>query len=245
MTQHVLLNNVQHQDLKILTHKSASFGDNVKGVVTFPTEFRQVQSEYPIFFQQDPDSGQFQALAIFGFEDGQNLFLDAKGWRASYIPAVVDRGPFLIGFSEQQQQGEILRVPMIHLDMDSPRISQGEEGEAVFLTHGGNSAYLERVSGMLMAIHEGIDASKAMFECFTALDLIEPFSIEIELNNGQGYELVGYYTLNEAKLRQLDNDTLGQMNASGLLFAAYMVIASMANIQKLVDKCNDVMSQKA
>lgn len=242
MATHVLLNNIDHKDLKITTQKSADFGDNVNGILTFPTEFRDVQSEYPIFFQKD-DTGQFQAIAVFGFETKQNLFLDDEGWHASYIPAVVDRGPFLIGFQTEQQNGETVRVPMIHIDMDDPRISKNQEGEAVFLPHGGNSEYLERVSRMLIAIHEGIETSKVMFNAFIALDLIEPFTIDIALPTGQTYKLVDYYTINEEKLFQLDKDTLSQLNGSGLLFAAYMVIASMSNVRKLVDKRNKLLSQ--
>lgn len=240
MTNHVLLNNIAHKDLKIITRKSAEFGDNVSGVLTFPTEFRDIQSEYPIFFQKD-DNGQFQAIAVFGFETGQNLFLDENGWNASYIPAVLDRGPFLIGFQTEQQNGETVRVPMIHINMDDARVSKNEEGEAVFLPHGGNSQYLERVSRMLIAIHEGVETSRGMFNAFTALDLIEPFTIDIQLNNGENHKLVGYYTINEEKLYQLDKDTLNQLNSTGLLFAAYMVIASMANVRKLVDKRNRLL----
>lgn len=242
MATHVLLNNIDHKDLKINTRRSADLGDNLSGILTFPTEFRDVQSEYPIFFEKD-ENGQFQAIAVFGFEKGQNLFLDENGWHACYIPAVINRGPFLIGFQTEQQDGKTVRVPMIHVDLDSPRISKDDQGEAVFLPHGGNSEYLERVSRSLIAIHEGIDTSKAMFAAFTALDLIEPFTIDVELNDGQSHKLVGYYTINEEKLFQLDKDTLNQLNGSGLLFAAYMVIASMSNIKKLVDKRNKLLAQ--
>jgi hypothetical protein len=238
MTNHVLLNNVDHQDLKIITRKAAEFGDNVSGVVTFPTEFRDVQSEYPIFFQKSEQTGQFQAIAVFGFETGQNLFLSDSGWHATYIPAIINRGPFLIGFQNENQNGQMVRVPMVHVDLDDPRISKTDEGEAVFLAHGGNSAYLEKVSRSLMTIHDGIETSKAMFNAFSELDLLEAFTAEIKLDDGGTYQLIGYYTINEDKLYQLDKETLSRLNNSGFLFAAYMVIASMSNVQKLVNKRN-------
>ncbi len=243
MATHVVLNNIDHHNLKIITQRSAAMGDNVQGVLTFPTEFREVQSEYPIFFQRNSDTGQFQAVAIFGFEEGQNLFLDEQGWHASYIPAVLNREPFLIGFQTEQEEGKAVSVPMVHIDIDSPRISKDDQGEAVFLPQGGNSAYLEQVSRSLMAIHEGINTSKLMFDAFTTLDLIEPFTIDIKFINGQSHQLTGYYTINEEKLFQLDKDALNQLNGSGILFAAYMVIASMSNIKKLVDKRNKLLAQ--
>jgi len=237
MAKHVLLNNIHHKDLKVITKHSAALGDQVNGALTFPTEFREVQSEYPIFFQKSEDTGQFQAVAIFGFEEGQNLFLAEDGWHASYIPAVISRGPFLIGYQNEQQNGETIRVPMIHIDLDNPRVSQ-TDGEAVFLTHGGNSPYLERVSRTLAAIHEGVDASKVMFDTFMALELIEPFILEVQFSDGKSYKFDSYYTINEDKLVALDKEILSQLNSAGYLFAAYMVIASMSNIKRLIDKRN-------
>lgn len=43
MTNHVLLNGVAHQNLKVVTRHSSEFGDDVNAVVTFPTEYADVQ----------------------------------------------------------------------------------------------------------------------------------------------------------------------------------------------------------
>src|SRR5262245_51534897 len=128
MTRHVLLNNVDHRNLRVITRQSAAFGDNVASVTTFPTEYGDMQREYPIFFRKDTNTGEFFSIALLGFQQGENLFLDEAGWQASYIPGVIARGPFLIGF--QDRGGE--REPVVHVDLDDPRISE-TEGEAVFL----------------------------------------------------------------------------------------------------------------
>lgn len=52
MASHVLLNNVIHKDLKVVTERSEKYGDSVMFTPTFPLEFRNVQSTYPIFFQK-------------------------------------------------------------------------------------------------------------------------------------------------------------------------------------------------
>ena len=39
MTNHVMLNNIAHKDLRVITRYSAEFGDNVGTVLTFPTEY--------------------------------------------------------------------------------------------------------------------------------------------------------------------------------------------------------------
>src|SRR6185436_13334188 len=173
MTRHALLNNVAHRDLRVITRRCAEYGDNIGSVVTFPTEYGDVQREYPILFRKDAASGEFLSVALLGFTPHENLFLDENGWNARYIPGIVARSPFLIGFQERQSEGELRREPVIHVDLDDPRISF-TEGEPVFLENGGNSRYIERIATILNGIHNGMEASKAMFASFTALDLIEP-----------------------------------------------------------------------
>ncbi|MDH3410543.1 MAG: SapC family protein, partial [Gammaproteobacteria bacterium] len=154
MPNHVLLNNVDHKDLKVITARSAEYGDDVQFAITFSWEFRSIQAHYPIFFRKGPKDGEFIAVALFGFVDKENLFLSDAGWDASYIPLTVEREPFLIGFQQPAGSGSSDKAPVIHLDIDSPRISDSE-GEAVFLAHGGISAYLERINSILNTINEG------------------------------------------------------------------------------------------
>lgn len=236
MAKHEMLNNIAHSNLKVITKKSAAYGDDVGGALIFPGEFVDAQRDYPIFFQKDAQTGEFQAVAIFGFKKNENLFLDEQGWHANYIPAVIAREPFLIGFQREQDGGGA--SPVIHVDMDSPRISQGGEGEAVFLEHGGNSPYIENVSRILMSIHDGLAESKAMFAAFLALDLIEPFVLDIEFNNGTKYQASAYYTINQEKFFALEDSAVGQLHKAGYLHFAYMVLASLGNIRKLIDMCN-------
>src|ERR1700740_563235 len=104
MARHVLLNNVEHKGLRVITARSAALGDGVMARVVVPAGFRRVRAWYPIVFQKQPDTGQFLPLALFGFEPGENLFLTASGWEASYIPISVERLPFLIGGRSSAQQ---------------------------------------------------------------------------------------------------------------------------------------------
>jgi hypothetical protein len=234
MTRHVLLNNVVHKDLRVITRQSAEFGHSVASVMTFPTEYGDVQREYPIFFRKDPGTGEFLSVALLGFARNENLFLDETGWHANYIPGIVARGPFLIGFQEQDVAGELRKEPVIHVDLDDPRIST-TEGEPVFLPQGGNSRYLERIAAILRGIHTGMAMSKAMFAAFTALDLIEPVKVEIKFSPEEQYDLLGMYTLSEQKLAALDGAALVRLNKAGFLQGAFLVLASLNNMSRLID----------
>jgi len=244
MARYELLNNVDHGDLRIIIDRSAEFGDNLWYSLTFPSEFRNVQRHYPVFFTRDPDSGEYQAVAMFGVEEGENLFLDEQGWKAGYIPLNILRAPFLVGFQEQQEFGQPSREPVITVDMDSPRISR-ERGERVFLDQGGNSPYVEQVSSILKVLHEGMQRSKPFFETLEEMNLLESIVIEVQLNDGSEHRLAGFHTINEDALRALGAEQLATLNQRGYLEAIYMVIASMSHLPELIEKKNQRRQQAA
>ena len=236
MTNKVLLNNVDHADLRVIVRHAAEFGDSVNQVLVFPTEFDDIQREYPIFFRRDPN-GVLQSVALLGLDRDENLFLDEQGWQGRYVPAVLQRGPFLIGLQEREADGEALREQMVHIDLDHPRISK-TEGLPMFLPHGGNAPYLEHVSGVLRAIYAGIEATAPMFAAFEEAGLIEPVSVEIELDEARKYLLSDFFTIGRAKLAALDGARLETLNRAGFLGVAFLVASSMSNVRRLIDLKN-------
>jgi hypothetical protein len=85
MTNRVLLNNIDHGTLRVITRRSAEFGDNINQALVFPTEFEELQREYPIFFRKDPN-GDYQSVVLLGLDRDENLFLDETGWPATSPP---------------------------------------------------------------------------------------------------------------------------------------------------------------
>jgi hypothetical protein len=235
MARHALLNNVAHKNLKVITRFGAQFGDNIGTVLAFPTEFGDIQREYPIFFRKDPQTNEYMAVALLGLQKDENLFLEGDRWDASYIPGIVAKGPFLIGFQERSEAGEMKREPMIHVDLDSPRVSE-TEGEPVFLEMGGNSRYLEQVATILGGINDGIAAMKDMAALLTKHDLIEPVNLEIKLDAQERYDVVGLHTISDEKLRNLGPEAVFELHRSGFLGAAHLVMSSLNNVRRLIDR---------
>ena len=230
-----MLNNITHKDLRVINRYGAEFGDNVGTVLTVPTEYEEIQREYPIFFRKDPTTGEYQSIVLLGFSKDENLFLDGDRWDASYIPGIIARGPFLIGFQRQESGGETRDAPVIHVDLDHPRVSQ-TDGLPVFKPQGGNSPYLDRVASILNGIREGLELSKAMFAAYAELDLIEPIKVEVKTNADETYSLLGLHTLNHEKLAALDGASLEKLNKAGFLRGAYLVIASVGNVRRLMER---------
>ena len=233
MPRYELLNNITHKDLRVVTRFGREFGDDTGMVIAFATEFAELQREYPIFFRKDPAAGEWQAVALLGFEAKENLFLQDGRWNATYLPGAVAKGPFLIGFQERHIDGELRREPVIHVDMDHPRVATSE-GEAVFLPHGGNSPYLERISTVLRGIRDGVDAGTAMFAAFDEAGLIQPVTLDIQLDESHRVSLAGLHGIDRDRLSTLDGDALLRLHRSGYLEGAYLVLASMHNLRRLM-----------
>ncbi|TQV65963.1 SapC family protein [Exilibacterium tricleocarpae] len=234
MANHALLNNVDHQHLRVITRHGVEWGDNQMCTLAIPSEFRSLQADYPIFFHCSGETDKFMPMVMFGFEQGENLYLSEQGWDASYIPLMIQRGPFLIGF--QQRPGE-QRSQVMSIDLDDPHIST-TEGEALFLPHGGNTPYTERMASVLQAIDQGQAAVKAFTDALVSQQLLEPFTLNVTLNNGAKLGLDGFHTIHEERLAELDGEVLIDFHRRGILQAIYMVLASMSNIRRLIDKRN-------
>jgi SapC len=235
MTNTVLLDNVTHKDLRVRTGYSAAFGDNINLALVFPTEFVFVQREYPILFRRDAQ-GEFQAVALLGLDKSENLFLDGSGWNARYVPAVQQRGPFLIGL-HRKEPGAPDSQPMVHVDLDHPRISM-TEGEPVFLRHGGNSPYLDHATRMLQLIYHGAELARPMFAAFEEAGLIESMEAEVNLDDRVKYKLPGFFTIDQDRLAALDGAALERLNRPGYLQLAIFVVHSLGNVQWLIELKN-------
>ena len=226
MARHVLLNNVEHKNLRVDATRSAALGDDLMLALTFPAEFRNVQAHYPIVFHKGAD-GAFQPVALLGLREGQNLFLDGSRWRAHYVPLAVERQPFLIG---RDGAGE----PVLHIDLDSPRVGC-VAGEALFREHGGTTEFLERMASVLQALHEGVGATPAFIAALLEHRLLESFVLDVELDDGAQHRVSGFYTIHEERLRALDGAALQALHRAGHLEAAYMAIASLSHLRQLIE----------
>lgn len=228
MPRHALLNNIEHKDLRIDTARSAALGDEVMFSLTFPAEFRNVQAYYPIVFRKTPDGG-FQPIALHGFQEGSNLFLHQGRWDAAYLPLAIERQPFLIG-----RDGEQL---LVHIDLDNPRVRK-DTGQALFLDQGGTTPFLDRITSVLLALHDGLEQTPAFVDALLRHELLETFALDVELDDGSLNRLVGFYTVNEEKLRALDAAALLELHGAGWLEPLYMAVASVSRFRDLIDRMN-------
>ncbi|MGA9573034.1 MAG: SapC family protein [Lysobacterales bacterium] len=244
MSNHALLDNITHKNLKILRGYRQGQGFDTSTVRVFPLEFSELQMEYPIVLTRNSESGHFEPVALLGLSKNENLFLGANGWDARYIPLAVERQPFLIGFQEMTESGIPQRQPVVHIDLDHPKVSM-TEGDPVFLPHGGESLLLERASSVLATIHQGNAINQVFSRLLVGLDLVESSSMEFTLSNGESHTLSGLHIINEERLSALNGDALEALHEKGFLMSIYMMLASMPNFRKLINRKEALLKSQA
>lgn len=227
MARCVELDNVEHAHLRVAARPAKDLLVNQALVV--PSEFEQLQREFPILFRKDTD-GEYRSVALLGLDRGENLFLSGHDWITHYVPATLRRGPLFLTVGD----GDEAQNPGIVIDLDDPRVTESE-GEPLFLSHGGAGPFLQQAAQALRTVHEGLDSSRRMFALFVELDLIAPVEIDADLGDGTRYRIPAVFTVSGERLSELDGAALERLNRAGFLAAAIHVRSSLANVNRLID----------
>ena len=233
MSQYEVLNKDKHRQLRIKTGYGAALGDSVMYVMTYPMEFRDIQSCYPILFTKNSNTGGFFAAAVMGFEADQNLFLQDNGWDASYIPATIQRQPFLIATGGEGDD----KPPVVSLDLDHPRVSQ-DEGEAMFDSEGEPSEFLNQKIALLDKLHRGLQHSSGFIDTLLKHELLEQITLDFTFDDGSKKTLQGFYSIAEERLYQLKGDVLESLNQAGYLQPVFMAVASLSRMRDIIERRN-------
>ena len=233
MSQYEVLNQEKHRHLRIKTGYSAALGDAVMYVMTYPLEFRDIQSCYPILFTKDSSTGSFFPAAVMGLEADQNLFLQDNGWDAPYIPALIKRQPFLIATGGEDNNA----TPVVSLDLDHPRVCE-DEGEALFDSEGESTEFLNQKVALLDKLHRGLQHSSGFIDTLLQHELLEQITLDIAFNDGSKKSVQGFYCIAEERLYQLKGDVLESLNQAGYLQPVFMAVASMSRMRDVIERRN-------
>lgn len=233
MANNALLNNVDHQHLKINPARSTQLDDGVWYSETFVSEFRVAQAHYPIFFTKNDTTNVFTPVCLYGINKDENLFLVNQQWQAHYIPLSMQRLPFSIAIQNTIQNGVATQERMLSIDLDSPKVST-KQGINLFLEHGGTSEYLENIINVLDNLHHGLQENQPFIKTLIKHGLLESVTLELDLVNGVKHNLLDFYTINEDTLNQLSSEAIAQLHSQGYLASIYMIIASQVHVRDLV-----------
>lgn len=222
----VALNDNAHAKLKVRPPASFAYAAKTNSVPLLASEFFECAREYPIVFTRGT-AGPVPA-ALLGLRASENLYVDQQGkWDARYVPAFVRRYPFVPG---KGAQGELL----VCIDEASPCFDT-REGEAMFAA-GKPTAHLEHAIKFLTEFHRGAAATELLGQQLQELGLLRQADSVAQLKDGSQFRLNGLNVVDEAKLRELDRDSVQDLFAKGFLAVIYAHLMSLGNLGVLVDR---------
>lgn len=225
----VPLNRDRHRNLKIRSDGRASFASSTHFLPLAVVELYEAAVAYPIVFA---GSGDATPLAIVGLRPDENLFVDADGrWaEGTYVPAFVRRYPFVLSRADEASSNF-----MVCLDESYDGLSE-TEGLPLFDEEGNESEVINRVTNLLKNFLTETERTRLFVERLKALDLLSVQSIQVQDRNGVKYALRDFRMVDENKLKELDNDVLGELSRNGYLGCIYAHLVSLGNMARLASR---------
>lgn len=223
----VLLDRHRHRTLRVRIDGGFAFAREANALLLAGTEFNEAYKEYGIVFTRV--AGQVMPVAMLGLRDRENLFVEADGrWDARYVPAFVRRYPFV----PAQMEGEALAAC---IDEACPGLGD-PAGEPLFDAQGQDTPFLRQATDFLALYQREVGRTEAFCRRLEQSGLLVPMNAKADLVDGSSFTVDGLLVIDEQKLMALPDAQALALFRSGELHLASMHLASLSNLQRLVDR---------
>ena len=222
---YIPLDKAKHSALKIIPKINFDLVSKTHLAAATIREFAQLSGSMPLVFIEDPNTKNVHTVAMLGLEQGNNLFFNEDRWQGPHIPLNIQRYPFDI-----RPDGEKLGV---FIDENSDQIS--DEGEALFTEDGEPSELLKNRQQFLGDLANSEVQNQRFIKQIKELDLLEEITLRVQYRSGQVRNVTGVLSINEKKLVELDDDKVLAMHKAGYLGAAYSMMLSLGQLNRLVE----------
>ena len=226
----VALNSEVHRNLKFAAGEvNFFFARDTTAVLLAGVEFAEAGREYPIVFIRGQDK-QMRPVALLGVRNGENLFVDGQGkWDARYIPAFARRYPFVM--ADGGANGQLV----VCIDESCPALN-AKHGELLINAEGKLEPRMNEVMQFLQNFQREFVRTEAITRQLDDLGLFVQQGARFDTPAGETFQLNDFYLIDEAKFGQVADDKLPQLFRSGALGLAYLHLASLGNMRKLLDR---------
>jgi hypothetical protein len=221
----VPLDRTAHARLRVRNAPNFLFTVDAPLVPLLTAEFAPIAREYPIVFMKD--EGTVVPVALVGMPQGKNVFVDANGrWDARYVPAYVRRYPFVFAETAPEQY-------TVCIDTTSELLDE-KEGVPLFESNGEPSTSLQDTIKRLEDYQRVTNFTRSFTQRLAAANLLMEANAKAELPDGRSFVWRGFWTVDEAKFRELPEATLKEWFASGELGLIYAHLLSLGNLADLL-----------
>ncbi|WP_374593218.1 SapC family protein [Aquabacterium sp.] len=224
----VALNRERHARFKLaIAPNHSAFAAKTNALPITGTEFTEAARDYPLLFVHD-ERGQFNAVALVGLRDNENLLIDEAGrWAAqTYVPAFVRRYPFVLSTEEGSDRLTVC------IDEAYPGLSEGQ-GEPLFDAAGAETAYLKNMLEFLSLFNNEVQRTALFANRLNELGLLVSKVVTAE-RDGHQQTLQGLWVVDEAKYRALEDSQVVELFRQGLVPWIEAHLLSLANLNRLL-----------
>lgn len=228
----------QHQNLKLAKTRDLSHVAGQHIIPLTAAEFAQASASFPVVFVKNPDSERYRSVAMLGLEAGENLFYQDDKWTAMSIPQSISMVPFSLGIDPDKENTLTACV-----DLDSEFI--GEEQDLPLFEDGDKeSEVLVNVQQALGRLYDNERMTDKFIKELEDNDLLQELELNIALSNEEKKKLVGIFTINEDKVKELPDDVVLDFHKRGLFVPIYSMLGSLGQMNRLAQLRNQTSENK-
>lgn len=222
------INSITHLKCGIKEINSLSYVKELIHVPITIAEFYESCKDYPIVFAKDA-SESWSALALVGFKEKENLFIDEKGqWEKNrYLPAFIRRYPFI--FVSQPNSEELT----LAFDVTCKEENCQNKERAFFDEEAKAMPFLQGIMSFLTQFQNDAKATAEFIKQLYDWGLLEARMANIVTPSGETFTLNGFFVINEEKLRHLSKKKKEEINAKNAIPLITAHLISLSNIQRM------------
>lgn len=217
----------KHKNKKVKQIDSFVFAKNVNMASIMVHEFSRASSIYPIVFIEDKANDTFKPVVLFGFEEGENLFVDSENkWHGSYIPAIIRRYPFALAKIDNDNN-----TYTVCIDEQSEFVNE-QEGQSLF-DDDKPAEVMERVKRYLAELQQMDAFTEEFCKYMVGKNMFTPLNMKIKVKD-EIKNITGAYIINEDRLNSFSNETYIEMRERKYIPVIYSHLSSLSQIERLI-----------
>jgi hypothetical protein len=197
-------------------------------------EFSDAGTCFPLLFVKHRKNAELFPVALFGFENNENLFYLEGGWNCTYTPSVTRSNPFsIVPINPSSKSNEW----KIGIDVNSYNLSENE-GESLF-ENGSPSHFLEAISKQLIENAHAQAMTAQFVNYLVKNNLIHAIKFSLTYANDEVKQIDGIYTIDELALETLSPEQVQELYIKGYFKAIYNMLGSRHNLYELIRRKRD------
>lgn len=224
----VLLDREKHRKRRVKSSSSFAFARKANSLYIAGVEFNEACKDYAIVFTRMA-GGKTVPVVMLGLRARENLFVNDKDeWTGRYVPAFVRRYPFVLAELPGQALGVCIDEAYAGLN--------DKEGEPLFDARGGDTPFLKNALDFLQQYQREYLRTESFCRKLEQLGLLSEMNARADLMDGRSFTVGSLLVVDEKKLMALPDSVALSLFRSGELHLISMHLASLSNMQLLVNK---------